>query len=146
MLKRRNFFQAMLAATALVGLGEFTHKVLAKISNQYSSSKTIVKSNKEILVSMTLPMGSRWRLPNNHVIEITSTRDTTFTGKYVDINNPSKFFGEIQSRQAEVIHIKQQHDEANYFAFYTGLKKGQGYEGTYYDNAGNTGVFNFTKV
>ena len=76
-------------------------------------------------------------------IEFISSDANTFTAQYYDINNDSKFTGEIYS--SKVTKIVQQ-DPNGYFAVYIGYFVSRTkIKGTWMDVHGNTGDFEWVK-
>ncbi|WP_328782685.1 hypothetical protein OIE52_19455 [Streptomyces canus] len=100
---------------------------------------------------MSLPVGSRWTIKRSSVgtetIEIIGSQGETFTAKYVSTTDPSKFSGEVGSRQHEVITLKQHNVGPKYVAYHSGLREASNgtYTGSWYDVAGNKGDFSLVK-
>src|SRR5690348_566797 len=111
--------------------------------------------------AMPLPVGSVWLIERerdggsalaDQKIEVIAEDDETFTAKYINIDNPSHFKGELWAREMQVINIRQHDQNSGYVAFHTALpKKGAGnnpdyYGGRWYDVAGNHGAFKLSKI
>ncbi len=100
---------------------------------------------------MSLPVGSRWTIKRNSVgtetIEITGSQGGNFTAKYVSTTDPSTFSGEVDSRQHEVISLKQHNAGPKYVAFHSGMRDSSNdhYTGSWFDVAGNKGDFSLVK-
>jgi hypothetical protein len=105
---------------------------------------------------MSLPTGSRWMIHrvldtgapvSDQRIEILSSTGGQFMAKYVSIADPSAFTGEIGQREGEVINIKQHNQARGYLAFHSGLRVGtkNQYEGRWYSDAGEAGVFRLSQ-
>jgi hypothetical protein len=97
---------------------------------------------------MPLPVDSEWVITREsapqHVIKITASDATTFSAIYLDIDNPSKFTGEVRTRDFTVMSLRQRADETNYSAFHVGARRGSldEYVGSWWDVAhGFSGTF-----
>jgi hypothetical protein len=104
--------------------------------------------------TMSLPVGSEWRIEresaNTQTITITQSTAPTFTAKYVDLpENDSEFSGEIQTREATVLDLRQHGKKTRYTAFHVGTRQGDKdeYVGSWHDVAhGFSGKFRLVRT
>lgn len=100
---------------------------------------------------MPLPVDSEWIIKREsapqQVIKITASDATTFSAVYLDIDNPSKFTGEVRTRALTIMSLRQHAEGTNYTAFHVGARQGSldEYVGSWWDVAhGFSGTFNLS--
>jgi hypothetical protein len=84
---------------------------------------------------------------DNYGLNITSVdRNNAFSAVYWGLNNASDFKGQVYGNK--IIKISQNDAAKGYFAVYAGViaDKGASFKGTWYDNRGNSGDFEFIKL
>jgi hypothetical protein len=86
------------------------------------------------------------RLGKAHRVRFTQT-DNQITGRYVDINNPSTFLGEVLiERGMTLIHFTQTTSSSDYHAVHIGkLLEPDSITGHWFDTAGHAGEFTLSR-
>jgi hypothetical protein len=101
---------------------------------------------------MSLPVGSEWFIEREsakpETIKVVTSNPPHFTAKYVSIENPSEFTGEVRSRQATVLDLRQRGEATDYSAFHVATRQGEKdeYLGSWHDVAhGHSGSFRLVR-
>jgi hypothetical protein len=105
---------------------------------------------------MSLPVDSEWRIEresaHTETIKVTTSSGPRFSAVYLEIDPPntSEFTGEVRTREATVLSLRQHFDgNPQYTAFHVGSRQGERdeYVGAWHDVAhGHSGRFRLVRT